>query len=189
MKTTTILATALALALALPGAAYAEKGGNGKGGGGGSDRGGESRGNGGDKGGRGNSGHAKSAEDRGTPRRNGWQHTAHVKPEKPQTPDRTRVNFGRVISGLNTGRLTATDVANLGGTFTVVDVGGLLRGNRVSALNNAVARNEDRLDDLREDIEANTTLSDALADEGITPDEVIGVTRRNGETVVYVYEG
>ena len=76
-------------------------------------------------------------------------------------------NFGSLISASNSG---STHTAHLKGMTTInatdvqlVNVEDLLKGNDVSALNNALTKNQANIDSLRTTLGANTTISGLFA--------------------------
>lgn len=189
MKTilTALLATALTLGTA--GYAAADKGGNGNGNGGGSssDHGGGN--GGGDHGGA----HAESNGNRGSGGDNRGQarsaevRAAHAARDAGGVKAET---FGSLISGIDSGKLTSDDLGDVtDDEVTVVSVEGTLKGSRAAALENALAHNGAAVDDLQAAIEADATLSAALADLGVSVEDVIGVSVKGDRVTVYTYGG
>lgn len=88
------------------------------------------------------------------------------------------VNYGTVISGLNTGSTAAaaTEIEALGEDVTVdtvllSEVEGDAQGN---ALDNAIDKQADAMASFHEAIEANADLTAALEEEGFAAEDVVG---------------
>jgi hypothetical protein len=97
-----------------------------------------------------------------------------------------QANFGNVVSALNNVSAQVQNVNALNDVKVVdaVDVEGVLSGNNVQALNNALNRNDVDINVLRDAINNNDVLVEALEDANIAITDVIAVNVLSGGDVV-----
>ena len=100
-------------------------------------------------------------------------------------------NYGQLISGLQTGDVSAEMLSNVDAeTDTTIVLISDLQGEaaeNASALENALSKQEENISDLRASIEANAALTEKLEAEGYSVDHVVAVnSSTSGEVTLVV---
>ena len=110
------------------------------------------------------------------------------------TPARAQVQegqatFGNLIAALNNINVQIDNLEVLEdveiGDITVVDASDLLQGARIRALNNALNRNNVEILNLRNVLNNNDVLNDALNDLNIAIGDVIAIDVLSGELTIF----
>jgi hypothetical protein len=112
---------------------------------------------------------------------------AGATPARAQTQG-VQATFGNLIAALNNINVQIDDLQVIDdvtiGDVTVVDARNLLRGANINALNNALNRNEVNVLSLRNVLNNNDVLNNALNDLNIDINSVIAVLVLNGGDLV-----
>lgn len=98
-------------------------------------------------------------------------------------------NLGTVVSAINAGDAGASDIqaAADASSVTIVRIDDLAQGESATALDNAIAMNQDAVDELHSAIEANAAVSAKLQEEQLAADDVVAADAgADGSLTVYV---
>jgi len=98
-------------------------------------------------------------------------------------------NVGAVVSSINTGQFGTLDVENASdiSSINVIRIDELPGGEEQAAIDDALDRHQDGVDDLRAAIEDNEEFYEALEDEDVSADDVVSVQGTgDGTYTVYV---
>ncbi|MGQ7791722.1 hypothetical protein ACUN0C_04855 [Faunimonas sp. B44] len=97
-----------------------------------------------------------------------------------------QANFGNVVSALNNVSAQVQNVQALNNVnvVDVVDVNGVLSGNNVQALNNALNRNEVEILELQNVLNDNEVIKNALNDLNVAITDVVAVNVLSGGDIV-----
>jgi hypothetical protein len=100
-----------------------------------------------------------------------------------------QATFGNLIAALNNINVQIDNLEVLEdveiGDITVVDASNLLQGARIRALNNALNRNNVEILNLRDVLNNNDVLNDALNDLNIAIGDVIAIDVLSGELTIF----
>ena len=110
-------------------------------------------------------------------------------PAAPMVQQVGQATFGNLIAALNNIAVEIDELNALNDLevedVQVVNVEDLLNGNRVNALNNALNRNNVEILNLRNVLNNNDVLNDALNDLNIAINDVIAIDVLSGELVIF----
>ena len=98
-------------------------------------------------------------------------------------------NFGQVISSIQASKTGATSIQNMSDVknVTVVKVADIAQGENMTALDNAVTKNESDILTLRTAMTTNAKVSTALQNAGVDVQSVVAADIGAGDTLtVYV---
>ncbi|NMG41551.1 hypothetical protein GRZ55_20110 [Chelativorans sp. ZYF759] len=98
-------------------------------------------------------------------------------------------NVGAVVSSINTGQFGTADVESATeiSSINVIRIDELPGGEEQAAIDGALERHQDGVDDLRAAIEDNDAFYEALQDEDVSSDDVVSVQGTgDGNFTVYV---
>lgn len=101
----------------------------------------------------------------------------------------TQANVGAVVSSINTGQFGSFEVENASevSSVNVIRIDELPGGEEQAAIDDALDRHQDGVDDLRAAIEDNDEFYEALQDEDVSVDDVVSVQGNGGGNfTVYV---
>lgn len=100
----------------------------------------------------------------------------------------TGANVGAVVSSINTGQFGTFDVENASdiSSVNVIRIDELPGGEEQAAIDGALERHQDGVEDLRAAIEDNDEFYEALQDEDVSSDDVVSV-QGNGDGSYTVY--
>ena len=101
----------------------------------------------------------------------------------------TQANVGAVVSSINTGQFGTFEVENASevSSVNVIRIDELPGGEEQAAIDDALDRHQDGVDDLRAAIEDNDEFYEALQDEDVSVDDVVSVQGNGGGNfTVYV---
>lgn len=101
----------------------------------------------------------------------------------------TQANVGAVVSSINTGQFGTFEVENASevSSVNVIRIDELPGGEEQAAIDDALDRHQDGVDDLRAAIEDNDEFYEALQDEDVSVDDLVSVQGSgDGNFTVYV---